>query len=1374
MKTQEMSKSNDLLAEKLELLEQLMAEEDLRANPVGIPRSNRAESLPLSFAQQRLWFLAQLEPESVAYHVPMPLRLKGPLDAAALERALNEIVRRHEVLRVTFTTADGQPVQRIAPRLEIALPLLDLQALPEAQREREALRLAAEEALQPFSLEQGPLLRASLLRLTEEHHVLLLNVHHIAFDGWSGSVLSRELAELYQAFQAGRPSPLTELPIQYADFAIWQRGWLQGAELERQLGYWKSQLAGVSPLELPADHPRPALQSSRGAAEIRLLPKTLLEELRALGRREGATLFMTLLAAFQTLLHRYTGQEDIACGSPIANRNRPEIEGLIGFFVNTLVLRTDLSGNPSFREVLRRVRDVTLEAYSHQDLPFEKLVEVLQPHRDLSRSPVTQVLMSLQNAPESGQSLAGLRVGLFESPVRATRFDLEIHFSERAEGLAAVLIYCVDLFDEATAHRLLGHFGRLLEGLAADPDARVADLPLLAESERQQLLAHWRGAARDYPVRPGIHAIIEEQAARTPEAVALTSTGRNLTYRELNQRANQLAWYLRKSGVGPDVLVGFCLNRSWEMIVAMLGILKAGGAYVPLDPGYPAERLKFMVADTRTPVILTEIDLRPNLPWEGTRTICLDDQWPDIARESSDNPPPNVGWENLAYVMYTSGSTGTPKGVAVRHRGVMRLVLGGDYVSLGPDKTFLQHSPVSFDASTFEIWAPLLHGGRCVLYPGRRTDVAELGRLIRAERVNVLWLTSALFNYIMDEAPDILSPVAQLLVGGEALSVAHVRRALERLPATQLINGYGPTESTTFTCCHAIPRELPADCRSIPLGRPIANTQVYVLDRSMTPVPAGVVGELWIGGDGLAQGYWNRPELTAEQFVPHPWETGAQLYRSGDLVRIRSDGNLEFLGRDDEQVKVRGYRIELGEIESVLGRHAGVKECVVAAKDDGNGGRQLVGYVAPLPGQELGGAELRAHLEGKLPEYMVPSAFVILDKLPLTPNGKVDRRELPLPTGDRQGGSELVAPRDELELLLVKTWEQVLGRQPIGIRDNFFELGGHSLLAVKLFSKIEKSTGTHLPLATLFQHPTVEQLAAVMRQQGRAPTWASLVPIQPGGSRPPLFCVHGAGGNVFFLRDLAGRLGSDQPFYGIQARGLNAVDPPFDRVQDMAEHYLAEVRRLQPQGPYFLAGFCMGGMVAFEMARRLQRDGQEVGLVALLESHGPGYFISPRNQIRFFYEERTFGQRLRDNFRQLRDATPSERQILIWRKFAQLRNRALAPAIQLLARILLWWGHPTLAALKRVHHANVNAQMHYLPDGVYSGRLDLFRAERQPAGNYQYDPFYGWGVCATGGVQVHEFPGYHGTLFQEPYVSVLADKLKERLRASQEASDHKS
>jgi amino acid adenylation domain-containing protein len=1353
-----------------------------------IPRRAAGDHWPQSYAQERLWFLHQLDSGSAVYNVPLGFRLIGHLNAAALTLSLNEIVRRHEALRTTFLCVAGTPVQRVASSLELAVPLVDLCHLRNGEQEAEAQRRVTEEAHQAFDLTQGPLLRVRLLRLSDEEHWLLLTMHHIITDGWSLGVLYRELGALYAAITSGQPSPLPELPVQYADFALWQREWLQGDVLKAQQDYWLRQLDGAPELlELPTDRLRPPVRSNRGDRQRFSLPASLTVALQAVGREEKVTLFMLLLAAFQTLLHRYTGAADLLVGSPIANRNRVEIGGLIGFFVNTLALRTDLSGDPPFRQLLQRVKEATLGAYTHQDLPFEKLVDELQPGRDPSHTPLFQVMFVLQNAPAQPLTLPGLTLSRLEIPHQTAKFDLTLSLTERTEGLTGSLEYSTDLFDDDTIGRMLGHFEMLLEGIATDPGRRLSELPLLTPAERRQLLVDWNDTRTDYPGDACIHELFETQAAQTPDAVAVVFEDQALTYRELDRRANYLARHLQHRGVGPNLFAAVCFERSSEMVIALLAILKAGGAYLPLDPSDPPERLAFMLSDAQAAVILTQRRLVDRLPKTALPVLYLDDQQWQTLPTGEASPASAAAPGNLAYVAYTSGSTGQPKGVCVPHRSVVRLVKGTDYARLTAEETFLQLAPLAFDAATFEIWGCLLNGGRLVIFPPNPPSLAELEAVVQRYRVTTLWLTAGLFHQMVEHQLHGLRGVRQLLAGGDVLSVPHVRKVLHELPGCQLINGYGPTEGTTFTCCYSVPADWTGN-GSVPIGRPIANTQVYVLDQHRQLVPVGVPGELYIGGDGLARGYLNRPELTAERFVSDPFSSdpSARLYRTGDRVRWRPDGTLEFLGRLDQQVKIRGFRIELGEIEACLGQHPAVREAVVVAREDGPGDKRLVACVVPKTEEAPAASELRHFLQEKLPDYMLPSAFVLLDSLPLSPSGKVNRRMLPAPpalrllegaafvaprsffeealsapgslSADRPVG--YVAPRDACEAELVRLWEQVLGVRRIGVRDNFFDLGGHSLLGLHLFSQIEEVWHQGLPLATLFQAPTVEELADLLRQEGAVAPWRSLVPLQPHGVRCPFFMV--SPGAVLFIAELARHLAPDQPVYGLQAPGLEGDQSPLTRVEDLAAHHLKEIRSLQPEGPYLLGGRCFGGVVAFEMARQLQAQGQEVGLLVILDSGpppaahatsrpaGPQPPRPPMQRVVYYLWRRELTQALRQKVRREKRRIARLSEWTWVRLFGSEKRRQL---------------HEKKRRLQRLEESNREALESYRAQ-VYPGQITLVRS-REFAERLEKLSHLEWAKLVGGGLECHLMPGTHIDMLHEPNVRRLAECLRSLLDAAQ-------
>ena len=1039
------------------------------AQPIP-PRTDNS-SAEVSFAQQRLWFLDQIEENRALYNVTRAMRLSGALDIRALQRTLNELISRHEPFRTYFASVDGALRQIISENAELPLARIDISG------EEHATQIIREESLKPFDLARGPIIRASLLRLAEHEHILLLCTHHIVSDAWSAGILFRELEALYNAFSTGRPSPLKPLPIQYADYAEWQRQWLQGEALETQLSYWKKQLQDVTGiLDLPTDRARAAGQKSRGAYKVHTLSSDLSSRLAELSKREGATLFMTLLAAFQTLLWRYSNQQDIVVGSPIAGRNRVEIEDLIGFFINTLVLRANLSGNPAFRALLEQVKEMAVGAYAHQDLPFEKLVEELQPQRDTNRNPLFQVMFQFQNTAPPQPKLNGLSTSRIKIPTETAKFDLLLLVREQDDALLCVMEYNSDLFDGETIERMLGNYATLLESIVTNPDARIADLSLLTTPQRKQILIDWNATKAEFPYQKSIHQIFQEQAQLTPNGVAVVCDHTRLTFAELNARANQLANYLRKRGVGPEVRVAICVERSVEMIVGLLAILKAGGTYVPLEPSFPEERIAFIQADSQACVLLTQKNLSLT-PWPG-ETIYLDSDWPEIARETTEAPAELASSENSAHVIYTSGSTGRPKGVVSAHRAsINRFAWMWRAYPFIPGEVCCQKTSLSFVDSIWEIFGPLLQGVPLVIIPD--DVVKDPQRFITAlaeNDVTRLVLVPSLLRVMLELNEDLAQQLGKLRIcvcSGETLPVELATSFRQKLPQTLLINLYGSSEVAADVLCYEVERT--EGLTGIPLGRPIANTSVYVLDSNFQPVPVDVPGEICVDGEGLARGYLDQPALTAEKFVPDPFstESGARLFRTGDIGRYLPDGNIEYRGRRDHQVKVRGFRIELGEIEVQLATHAQVNQAVVVASDYERGEKQIVAYV--VGDGELSTDELRGHLSRKLPGYMIPAAFVFLDAFPLTASGKINRLALPRPGPAAR--KEFVAPRTTTEEILAGIWSQVLNVAEIGVNDDFFGLGGHSLLLARIAARIRESFNIDLSLRVLFEASTVAELA---------------------------------------------------------------------------------------------------------------------------------------------------------------------------------------------------------------------------------------------------------------------------------------------------------
>ncbi|HEX7312963.1 MAG TPA: amino acid adenylation domain-containing protein [Pyrinomonadaceae bacterium] len=1096
-------------------------------------------AFPCSYAQRRLWFIDQLQPGTALYNQPLSLLLKGRLDLHALRSALTEVVRRHETLRTTFARSGEEPEQLIHPPSPVPLSVVDLSDLPADVRETEARRLAAEEARRPFDLSTGPLLRASLLRLSEAEHVLLFTTHHVISDGWSLEVLVKEVAALYDAYSKGRPSPLAELPVQYADYTIWQRTHLRGALLDAELAYWKQQLAGAPPLlELPTDFPRPPVQRHTGAHLPFALGAELSAGLRRLAVARGVTPFMLVLAAFQLLLSKYSGQEDVVVGTPVANRTRAETEGLIGFFVNTLAVRSDLAGDPSFVELLARVREACVAAYAHQEVPFERVVEAVEPERNLSHDPVFQVMFAWQTAPASRLSLRDLEVAPFRKEVGIAKFDLLLAMQDSEGNISGTLEYSDELFEATTAERMVGHFKNLLESIVAAPHRPISELPLLGADEARQLTERWSRSSDSDRSDDRLQQLFEQQAARTPDAVAVVFGQERLTYGELNARANRLAHHLRALGVGPDVIVGLMLNRSTEMLVALLGILKAGGAYLPLDPAYPVERLRLMLDDARARILLTQSELVARLPEQRVRPVLLDseDERQLIERHAEDNPASINHADNLAYVMYTSGSTGGPKGVAMTHRPLVSLLRWqlGDASRPRAPRT-LQFTSLSFDVSFQEIFLSWSAGATLVLTDEEtRRDAARLWRTLVGERVERLFLPFVALQNLAEAAePDEAAPASlrEVITAGEQLKITRpLASLLQRLEGCVLENQYGPMESHVVTS-HRLSGS-PGEWELLPpIGRPVTNSRVYVLDARLRPVPTGVIGELHIGGDVLARGYLNRPALTAEKFIPDPFSTtpGARLYRTGDRARFRADGVLEFLGRADDQVKVRGFRVELGEVEAALSSHPSVRECAVLLYDDGTGNRRLTAYATPQKGASPTAGELRAHLRERLPEHMVPTGFVLLDEMPLTPSGKVNRKALPAPDESALADERTrTSPRSPIEEALTGMWKEILGVERVGLEDNFFELGGHSLLATQLVSRVRKTFRVEVPVRQIFAEPTVSRLRAFVEAQLRAGSYTDLPPLVNVSRDEPISLSY-AQRRLWFVDQLRPR----DPFYNM-------------------------------------------------------------------------------------------------------------------------------------------------------------------------------------------------------------------------------------------------
>jgi amino acid adenylation domain-containing protein len=1096
-------------------------------------------------------------------------------------------------------------------------------------------------------LDRLPLIRWTLFRLSADEHILTHREHHLLHDGWSFAVLVGELLRLYQAHLEGRPSPLPPLRLRLGDFAHAEREWMRGPAAERQLAYWRRQLADCpQSLELPYDFTRPARPSYRGDAFRLDLPQDLVRSLRALARENGVTLFATMLGVFAVLLARYSDQRELCIGSGVAHRRRPEIEGMVGMMLNNVVLRLDLTQEVPLEIFLRQVQRVVLEALSNQDVPFDRVVRLVRSGAGpAAASAVCPVFFSSYDGPIPQVPIGGLTVDVEAGLANGSaKFDLNVIVVSQpqdgfvppagaavtAERVTLIWEYSSDLFARATVERMARHYVSLLRSSAGDARRAWCDLELASDGESLSLAQAAPGSA-SYRPDASIVELWEEQVARSPDDVAVRALDGAWTYRELDVTANRLAYLLQDRGVRPEDVVGFCLPRGRAAIASMLGILKASAAYLPLDLRQPKRRIAWLAADAGIRCVLTDGDSLPRLDeCASLERLCLDELAGELHRYPEASPASVSTAESLAYVMFTSGSTGPPKGVEILHRGVVRLLFGVDYVRLGRQTRILQLAPLSFDASTFEIWAALLHGGTLIIHPEDVPDAGSLGRAIAQEGVNTMWLNASLFNVIVDQQPAVLAPLEQLLIGGEALSVEHVRRAYRHLPRTQIINGYGPTENTTFSCCFAIPRDLPPSARSVPLGRPIAHSSAYVLDQRLRPLPWGLIGEIYLGGDGVARGYRSRPALTATHFLPDPFASrpAARLYRSGDFGRFRPDGTLEFRGRRDDQVKIRGCRIEPAEVEWALHRLPGVRQTAVIAQREDPASTRLVAYVVPEPGVALEPGQLRIEARRELPPQLVPQEFVVLDALPLSHHGKLDRAALPAPPAVRTAAWPPVPPRNAREEIVAGVMAEVLGVNEVGIEDQFFDMGGHSLLGLDLLERLSRVFGVEIPVRALIENPTAAGLAALIAERDRPkrpslePEWSrrSLVRIKPGGSREPLFFTpggDGAEGSLLVYAKLARFLGAERPFYALRARGINDDAAPHRTVEEMAADYLAEVKQVQPQGPYFFSGECVGGVIAYEMARQALVRGDDIGLVVLLDSRPPRYASYLRHWLRY-------------------------------------------------------------------------------------------------------------------------------------------------------------
>ncbi len=1330
---------------------------------------DRKGVLPLSFSQERMWFLHQLDPRNTAYNVTGALSLEGQLDVGTLKRALGELLQRHEVLRTAYETREGRPFPVIHETCELPFVQADLREHPdpEAEAERQAARLASE----PFDLAAAPLVRVQLLRVGPRRLLLAICMHHIVADGWSANILLQEMLALYEAFCTGKPSPLARETIGYVDYAAWQRRWFAGRALERQLAWWRSQLKDLPELlALPTDQPRPRQLSTRGARIHFDLPEELVGRLREFGLRRDATLFMVLLGAFQTLLSRYSGQTDIAVGVPIANRNWSASEALVGTLVNTLVLRAGFSGGPGFGEVLAKVRETALSAYANQDLPFEQLVEALHPQRSLRHSPLFQVMFDYQTIPMPRGHVAGIRVGPRMIDRGAAQFELSLFVVDHGRSHTATVEYSTDLFAEGTIRSMMEHYLRLLEYVLERPDVPVDALPLLSKGERRRMLEEWNDTRRPLSEDAFLPRAFETQAARRGDAPAAAFQGEVLSYRALNERANRIAHRLLSLGAAPGKNIAVFLERGLDLPAALLGVLKTGAAYIPLDPAYPKARIAQVLEDSRPSVILTREKEWGRLPprSDESRILCLDAERSALDAEQKTDPGIRPSAEQPAYVIFTSGSTGRPKGVRIPHRALANFLQSmRRRPGFGKEDHLLAVTTVSFDIAGLELFLPLVSGGCLEILPENVcADGALLRERLEACPATVMQATPATWRMLLAAGWQ-GNRGLKILCGGEKLSRELADALLSR--SASLWNMYGPTETTVWSTVHRVSPEL----KAVPIGRPIDNTRVYVLDENGRPALPGVAGELCIGGTGVALGYWNRPEQTEQRFLPDPFspEPEARYFRTGDAARFLPDGTLEIFGRLDTQVKVRGFRVELGEIETVLGSHPAVEQAAAGLFVPRPGDERLVAWAVAHSEAKPAPEELRRFLKDRLPAYMVPSHFVFLDAFPLTPNGKLDRKALPLPDGEAgTPGRTLEEPADDLERGLVSIWKEVLGSAQVGVTDDFFDLGGHSLLAVQAFALMQERLGLELPLAALFQATTIREIAQMVRNGADSALSASLVKIQPGGFRPPLFWVHtlggGGGGGLLRYRDLAMKLGPDQP-----SLGLREPEEPFSDLEAMAAFYVGEMRRLQPEGPYYLTGYCFGGNVAFEMARQLREAGQDVGLLALLDSAPP--LVADRGSLAnpgiLLLTLRNFPGWLRTFLK--KDPEARRRSLRLHWRFARTRVKKLVTGkngqavFPELSDMMDLSEYPQgFLEIARTHW---RALMTHAPR-PFPGDVILFRTRERALVPGAAER--GWRSITDGRVEVVEVPGTHASFLEEPAVSELAEKLRARLRSAQEAA----
>jgi amino acid adenylation domain-containing protein len=1356
------------------------------------PKGRETNVFPLSFSQQRLWILDQLEPGNAAYNIPIAIRMQGNLQIAALEKSLAEIVRRHEPLRTAFIAIDGKPMQVIHPPEEIILPVVDLSVLPKSEQEAKAAQWMSEEAMRPFDLKQAPLLRTMLLKLSETETIFLITVHHIISDAWSMVVFVRELEALYEAFCKEHPSPLPALSIQYADFAQWQLQWVENGNIKTQLEYWKTKLSAPIPtLELATDYVRPPVQTFNGAKHSVTLTQSLTASLKELGRQENATLFMVLLAAFKTLLYRYTGQTDVIVGSPIAGRNHPKLEYLIGVFINTLVLRTDLNDDPSFQEMIRRVREVALEAFANQDVPFEKLLEEIHPQRDLSRTPLFQVFFNMLNVGEDEVKFYGLKSEVISGADAESKFDLTLYVREHTGTLELILVYNRDLFEPARMEEMLHQFEYLLTQITANPSRNISEYSLVTERAREILPDPTEPLALNSEELT--QYMFMKQAERVPNNIALVDKFDSWTYQELDLRTSQLAHYLQANDVGPRDIVAVYAHRSASLIVALLAIWKAGGAFLILDPAHPAQR---QIDYLRTAQPKGWIQLQAaGMPSEELRQFVEDSKYSfrlELPASKTEydgllnnylqhSPKLTVRADDLAYIAFTSGSTGQPKGIVGIHGPLSHFFLWhAERFGLQETDRFSMLSGLAHDPLLRDIFTPLTVGAMlCIPEQEEMLSSADLFSWMRRQHINVSHLTPAMEQILVGanskNRQDSLDELRYAFFAGETLTWGHVSTLRAVAPRVTCVNFYGATETPqamgyTVVDLETYPKNNAATKhpQRIPLGQGIDDVQLLVFNAAGQRAGIGEMGEICIRTHYLSKGYLHDEELTEQRFAINAFTRNAsdRMYKTGDLGRYRPNGDIEFIGRNDTQVKIRGFRVELSEIEAALNKHPMVKQSLMSVWEAGEGDKRITAYVIPHEPGFTNSTDLRDHLKQHLPSYMVPSNFIFLDVFPVTPNGKIDYHALPAPDMTRHGDrEELVAARNTTEEKLLNIWEELLNKHPIGVNDSFFELGGHSLIAVHMFTRINREFGVNLPLATLFQESTVEHLANVIQRTktGRK-TWSSLIAIETQGDHSPFFCVHGLTGDILWFRELAQCLAPDYPFYGLQSHGLDGIQNPLARIEEMASSYVEEIRQLQPKGPYYLGGASFGGTVALEMAQQLLAQGEQVSLLAIFDHSPPN--IKLDNDNGFLKRRMTIAFRIVKNFphwfREFVKLGPSRMLSRINRILRLIQKvkgqKGIDRVGQFDAEDLIDFAPELSAHRQQLITCNYQALKSYIPQ-PYAGQVTLFRALNRPLLN-TYDPETGWQKLAPGRVDIYDIPSSHEGMFKKPQVAYLAEKLR--------------